>query len=105
MTMNCARQTTASSAFVLASRRLRRFLVASMGVVCDPSYPGTREGVILVVEVPPTLPESPTLAPAEVIGATDERRRAELADFLRKRRAVLQPEDVGLPGGGRRRTP
>ncbi|HEX4465834.1 MAG TPA: helix-turn-helix transcriptional regulator [Solirubrobacteraceae bacterium] len=32
-------------------------------------------------------------------------RRAELADFLRSRRAALQPEDVGLPGGGRRRTP
>ncbi|MDE3069146.1 MAG: helix-turn-helix domain-containing protein [Acidobacteriota bacterium] len=32
-------------------------------------------------------------------------RRAELADFLRTRRASLQPEDVGLPGGGRRRTP
>jgi transcriptional regulator with XRE-family HTH domain len=28
-----------------------------------------------------------------------------LADFLRKRRAGLKPEDVGLPGGGRRRTP
>lgn len=33
------------------------------------------------------------------------RRRAELADFLRKRREAIQPEDVGLPGGGRRRTP
>jgi transcriptional regulator with XRE-family HTH domain len=33
------------------------------------------------------------------------RRRAELADFLRHRRASLKPEDVGLPGGGRRRTP
>ncbi len=33
------------------------------------------------------------------------RRRAELADFLRNRRASLQPADVGLPGGGRRRTP
>jgi transcriptional regulator with XRE-family HTH domain len=32
-------------------------------------------------------------------------RRAELADFLRARRAALRPEDVGLPGGGRRRTP
>ena len=32
-------------------------------------------------------------------------RRAELADFLRGRRAALRPEDVGLPGGGRRRTP
>jgi transcriptional regulator with XRE-family HTH domain len=35
----------------------------------------------------------------------DERRRAELADFLRKRRARLQPDEVGLPNGGRRRTP
>ena len=34
-----------------------------------------------------------------------ERRRAELADFLRRRRESLKPEDVGLPGGGRRRTP
>jgi transcriptional regulator with XRE-family HTH domain len=34
-----------------------------------------------------------------------ERRRAELAHFLRNRRASLQPEDVGLAGGGRRRTP
>lgn len=30
--------------------------------------------------------------------------RAGLADFLRTRRAVLQPEDVGLPRGSRRRT-
>lgn len=30
--------------------------------------------------------------------------RAQLADFLRRRRAVLQPEDVGLPRGPRRRT-
>jgi transcriptional regulator with XRE-family HTH domain len=34
-----------------------------------------------------------------------ERRRAELADFLRRRRAGITPEQVGLPGGGRRRTP
>ena len=34
-----------------------------------------------------------------------ERRRAELADFLRRRRASITPEDVGLPNGGRRRTP
>ncbi len=34
-----------------------------------------------------------------------ERRREELADFLRTKRASLQPEDVGLPDGGRRRTP
>lgn len=30
--------------------------------------------------------------------------RAGLADFLRVRRAALQPEDVGLPRGQRRRT-
>ncbi|GAA3754914.1 helix-turn-helix transcriptional regulator [Microbacterium kribbense] len=31
--------------------------------------------------------------------------RSELADFLRHRRAALQPEDVGLPAGARRRAP
>jgi transcriptional regulator with XRE-family HTH domain len=35
----------------------------------------------------------------------DTARRRELADFLRTRRAAIAPEDVGLPGGGRRRTP
>jgi transcriptional regulator with XRE-family HTH domain len=37
--------------------------------------------------------------------ASGEIRRAELADFLRNRRASIKPEDVGLPSGGRRRTP
>ncbi|HEY1519047.1 MAG TPA: helix-turn-helix transcriptional regulator [Solirubrobacteraceae bacterium] len=37
--------------------------------------------------------------------ANGERRRQELADFLRTKRSSLQPEDVGLPDGGRRRTP
>jgi transcriptional regulator with XRE-family HTH domain len=32
-------------------------------------------------------------------------RRTELADFLRTRRERLAPDDVGLPRGGRRRTP
>ena len=32
------------------------------------------------------------------------RKRADLADFLRARRAALHPEDVGLPAGSRRRT-
>jgi transcriptional regulator with XRE-family HTH domain len=36
---------------------------------------------------------------------TRERQRVELADFLRTRRASIKPEDVGLPNGGRRRTP
>ena len=34
-----------------------------------------------------------------------ERTRGELADFLRSRRERLSPTDVGLPSGGRRRTP
>jgi transcriptional regulator with XRE-family HTH domain len=38
-------------------------------------------------------------------GGNGERRRAELADFLRRRRASITPDDVGLPNGGRRRTP
>jgi transcriptional regulator with XRE-family HTH domain len=74
-------------------------------VVFARAYPGTREGVILVVEIPPIATETPTLEPSRILGATEERRREELADFLRKRRAHLQPEDVGLPAGGRRRTP
>src|SRR5262245_7340074 len=32
-------------------------------------------------------------------------RRQALADFLRTRRARLQPSDVGLPANNRRRTP
>lgn len=31
--------------------------------------------------------------------------RGELAEFLKSRRALLRPEDVGLASGGRRRTP
>jgi transcriptional regulator with XRE-family HTH domain len=57
---------------------------------CDTTYPGTREGLILVLETPLS---------------DDTLRRQELADFLKTRRDALQPEDVGLPGGGRRRTP
>ncbi|HEX6926656.1 MAG TPA: helix-turn-helix transcriptional regulator [Longimicrobiaceae bacterium] len=34
-----------------------------------------------------------------------EDRRREIASFLRSRRARLQPEQVGLPRGSRRRTP
>ncbi len=33
-----------------------------------------------------------------------DRDREQLADFLRRRREALQPEDVGLPRGARRRT-
>ena len=36
---------------------------------------------------------------------TDRERRVELGSFLRARRERISPEAVGLPGGGRRRTP
>jgi transcriptional regulator with XRE-family HTH domain len=36
---------------------------------------------------------------------TRSQNRAELAGFLRSRREALSPADVGLPEGGRRRTP
>jgi len=34
-----------------------------------------------------------------------QRRQAELGAFVRERRGRVTPEDVGLPNGGRRRTP
>ena len=34
-----------------------------------------------------------------------ERRRAELGNFLKARRARLTPGDFGMPPGSRRRTP
>ena len=37
-------------------------------------------------------------------GDTSRVDRSQLADFLRTRREALQPEDVGLPRGQRRRT-
>jgi hypothetical protein len=37
--------------------------------------------------------------------AVDQVRRRELASFLRSRRERISPEQVGLPAGGRRRTP
>src|SRR5689334_25405261 len=36
---------------------------------------------------------------------SDEVRRRALAAFLRSRRERITPEEVGLPAGGRRRTP
>jgi transcriptional regulator with XRE-family HTH domain len=65
--------------------------------VCDHSYPGTREGFILVVTITPNQTGR--------ANGNGVRRREELADFLRRRRESIRPEDVGLPTGGRRRTP
>jgi transcriptional regulator with XRE-family HTH domain len=89
MTMNWAKQTTASSAALEAGARTWDVVTWSS---VRHFYPGTREGIILVLDVTPSL-------------TNDDRRRAELADFLRTRRAALKPEDVGFPNGGRRRTP
>ncbi len=51
---------------------------------------------------PTVLLEAPQGIPASVLAAS---RRRELADFLRSRRERITPEQVGLPSGGRRRTP
>lgn len=48
---------------------------------------------------------APASAPAVSARPVSERRRAELGKFLRIRRARLSPEDFGMPGGLRRRTP
>jgi transcriptional regulator with XRE-family HTH domain len=86
--------------------------VEVMRALCDDLDRGTREGLILVSKAPPsTTPRDAATRPAtdgrtktNVDGAESVRRR-ELADFLRNRRAAIAPEEVGLPGGGRRRTP
>ncbi len=44
-------------------------------------------------------------APAPAPARTAQRRRPELASFLRTRRARLTPADVGMAPGLRRRTP
>ena len=75
--------------------------------MCDHSYPGTREGFILVVDITPngTSKITGNGASGAKRATNGARRREELADFLRKRRQSIKPEDVGLPNGGRRRTP
>jgi transcriptional regulator with XRE-family HTH domain len=74
--------------------------------VCDHFDPGTREGFILVSKAPPKrAPKTDGNGAAPAKNGDGAARRAELADFLRNRREAIRPEDVGLPGGGRRRTP
>ena len=43
--------------------------------------------------------------PAQPVTGALCRRREELGNFLKARRAGLAPEDFGMPGGSRRRTP
>jgi transcriptional regulator with XRE-family HTH domain len=71
---------------------------------CVHGYPGTREARILVGDTPRNDSGGDGAKHARV-ARNQDRRRAELADFLRTRRACLLPEHVGLPNGGRRRTP
>src|SRR5205823_1721622 len=73
--------------------------------LCDTSYPGTREGFILVAGLTLTTPDNDRRGHAVRPSSNGQRRREQLADFLRTKRASLQPGDVGLPDGGRRRTP
>jgi MmyB-like transcription regulator ligand binding domain/Helix-turn-helix domain len=49
--------------------------------------------------------ESRAAAATSGSGARGVRRREELGKFLKARRAQLVPEDFGMPGGPRRRTP
>src|SRR5262249_50513532 len=108
ITMNCARQTTSSSGVLALTRRARKLVVAFIGRLCDTGYPGSREWFILVEEMPASTLSEHTNDGKRLlreIAHTGERRREELADFLRHRREALRPEDVGLPNGGRRRTP
>ena len=80
--------------------------------MCDYADAGTREGFILVSTLTPTIASTDLAengngnhANGNGNHANGGRRRDELADFLRTRRASLQPGEVGLPDGGRRRTP
>jgi PAS domain-containing protein len=57
------------------------------------------------VELTPSTSKNGRRSASVTSANNGERRRQELADFLRTKRASLQPEDVGLPEGGRRRTP
>ena len=80
-------------------------MIAFTVVVWDSGYAGTREGFILVSTATPTIASIDRPPNGTREQANGGRRRAELADFLRTRRASLQPGEVGLPDGGRRRTP
>ena len=84
--------------------------LAIRGTVCDHFDPGTREGFILVSKAPPkgtrgTAKRTNGNGTRAQTNGNSDPRRAELADFLRNRREAIRPEDVGLPSGGRRRTP
>jgi transcriptional regulator with XRE-family HTH domain len=53
----------------------------------------------------PTIVDNDGARAFREVARKGSKRRDELAHFLRTRREALKPADVGLPGGGRRRTP
>src|SRR5205823_1667571 len=66
----------------------------------------TRRVFILGVRLLRSRDERRTKERGRTMGREQEDQRLqELADFLRTRRARLEPEDVGLPRGSRRRAP
>jgi hypothetical protein len=65
----------------------------------------TTAPVPAAVEPDTTLPAGRDGATPPAGDPTDAVRRRELAAFLRSRRERIQPQQVGLPEGGRRRTP
>jgi transcriptional regulator with XRE-family HTH domain len=83
-------------------------LAAATSLVPEPVYPGTSATRLSPTPaghtgfVAATAPvETATIVP---LNGSDVRRR-ELAAFLRNRRERIQPEQVGIRGGRRRRTP
>ncbi|MER6365226.1 helix-turn-helix transcriptional regulator [Kitasatospora sp. NPDC001527] len=58
-----------------------------------------------VVDTPGTVEPAPRPHARQAPAEGRDRRRTELAEYLRARRARVSPEDVGLPPGLRRRTP
>src|SRR5919106_929963 len=69
--------------------------------------PSNRDVVDLVMRQPCATVTGATRG-ASIMGAApppSEARRAELAEFLKHRRALVSPETVGLEANGRRRTP
>src|ERR687895_746772 len=64
--------------------------------------------VLDVVMPPPCATVTRATRRASILGAApppSETRRAELAEFLKHRRALVSPASVGLEANGRRRTP
>ncbi|BAJ31562.1 MULTISPECIES: helix-turn-helix transcriptional regulator [Kitasatospora] len=67
---------------------------------CPPTTPHAP-----ALPAPPDPPDPPAPPPERARTRAQPPRQAELAAFLRAKRARLRPEEVGLPDGPRRRTP